>query len=65
MQKIRIDFQKMLLYPSSKVLITDFGKFHKGKQTNNLCKLGFVNVIDSYGNLDLNIGKVVMNLMEI
>lgn len=57
--------KSMLLYPSSKVLITDFGKFHKGKQSNNLCKLGFVNVIDSNGNLDLKIGKVVMNLMGI
>jgi 5-methylcytosine-specific restriction enzyme subunit McrC len=57
--------KSMLLYPSSKVLNTDFGKFHKGKQSNNLCKLGFVNVIDSNGNLDLKIGKVVMNLMGI
>ena len=57
--------KSMLLYPSSKVLITDFGKFHKGKQTDNLCKLGFVNVIDSNGNLDLKIGEVVMNLMGI
>ena len=57
--------KSMLLYPSSKVLITDFGKFHKGKQTDNLCKLGFINVLDGNGKLDLNIGKVVMNLMEI
>lgn len=57
--------KSMLLYPSSKVLLTDFGKFHKGKQTNNLCKLGFVNIIDNYGNLDLKIGEVVMNLMGI
>jgi len=57
--------KSMLLYPSSKVLITDFGKFHKGKQTDNLCKLGFVNVIDNNGNLDLKIGKVVMDLMGI
>lgn len=57
--------KSMLLYPSSKVLITDFGKFHKGKQTDNLCKLGFVNVIDNNGNLDLKIGEVVMNLMGI
>jgi 5-methylcytosine-specific restriction enzyme subunit McrC len=57
--------KSMLLYPSSKVLLTDFGKFHKGKQTNNLCKLGFVNIIDNNGNLDLKIGEVVMNLMGI
>jgi 5-methylcytosine-specific restriction enzyme subunit McrC len=57
--------KSMLLYPSSKVLITDFGKFHKGRQTDNLCKLGFVKVIDSKGNLDLKIGEVVMNLMGI
>jgi 5-methylcytosine-specific restriction enzyme subunit McrC len=57
--------KSMLLYPSSKVLTTDFGKFHKGKQTDNLCKLGFVNVIDNNGNLDLKIGEVVMNLMGI
>lgn len=57
--------KSMLLYPSSKVLTTDFGKFHKGKKTDNLCKLGFVNVIDCNGNLDLKIGEVVMNLMGI
>jgi 5-methylcytosine-specific restriction enzyme subunit McrC len=57
--------KSMLLYPSSKVLLTDFGKFHKGKQTDNLCKLGFVNVIDNKGNLDLKIGEVVMDLMGI
>ena len=57
--------KSMLLYPSSKVLTTNFGKFHKGKQTDNLCKLGFVNIIDNHGNLDLKIGEVVINLMEI
>ena len=57
--------KSMLLYPSSKVLTTDFGKFHKGKQKDNLCKLGFVNVIDSNGKLDLKIGEVVIDLMGI
>jgi 5-methylcytosine-specific restriction enzyme subunit McrC len=57
--------RSMLLYPTSKLINTEFGKFHKGKTSDNLCKLGFVNVIDSKGNLNLKIGNEIIELMGI
>lgn len=52
--------KSMLLYPSSKEITTSFGKFHKGRDNENLCKLGFVNVLDNMGKLDLNIGTGIL-----
>jgi 5-methylcytosine-specific restriction enzyme subunit McrC len=53
--------KSMLLYPATKELNTNFGKFHKGRDTNNLCKLGFVIVLDDKGKLNLNIGDAIIN----
>jgi 5-methylcytosine-specific restriction enzyme subunit McrC len=53
-----------LLYPSSKELTTSFGKSHKGRENKNLCKLGFVNVLDNMGKLDLNIGTGILEKLE-
>lgn len=56
--------KSMLLYPTSKELKTDFGKFHKGRDENNLCKLGFVKVMEN-NQLDLDIGKNILSLLSI
>lgn len=56
--------KSMLLYPSSNPQETSFGVFHKGKEGNNLCKLGFVSVLDENGKLDTKIGEKILELLE-
>lgn len=56
--------KSMLLYPAMKELNTDFGKFHKGRENDNLCKLGFVKVMNGK-ELNLNIGYEILGLMQI
>ena len=51
--------KSMLLYPKTTDYPEYFGTFHKGR-TENKCKLGFVNVLDEYGKLDLGVGEVVL-----
>ncbi len=55
--------KSMLLYPSSDPQETAFGKFHKGREEENLCKLGFVKVMNK-GELDKNLGQNVLNLLK-
>lgn len=52
--------KSMLLYPKITDYPESFGTFHKGKQNGNACKLGFINVLDNAGKLDLGIGKVIL-----
>ena len=54
--------KSMLLYPTSKELITKFGKFHKGREADNLCKLGFIKVMKG-SELNTNIGGDIFNLL--
>lgn len=55
--------KSMLLYPTSKELITDFGKFHKGRDSDNKCKLGFIKVMN--GNvLNKNIGIEILEMLK-
>jgi 5-methylcytosine-specific restriction enzyme subunit McrC len=56
--------KSMLLYPTSKELNTEFGKFHKGRIEENKCKLGFVKVMNG-SVLNLNIGSEILELLEI
>ena len=56
--------RSMLLYPTSKELITDFGKFHKGRTAENKCKLGFIKVMNG-SLLNNNIGTQVLDLLKI
>ena len=56
--------KSILLYPSSKPESTNFGKFHKGREKENLCKLGFVKV-NNGKDLDPNIGVKVLELLEL
>lgn len=55
--------RSMLLYPTTKHLSTSFGKFHKGRLNDNLCKLGFIKVMNG-SELNLNIGVQIKKLFK-
>lgn len=52
--------KSMLLYPLIVEYPESYGAFHKGRINGNSCKLGFVRVLDNFGKLDLEIGKVIL-----
>jgi len=57
--------KSMLLYPKAQESGEEesFGVFHKGREGDNLCKLGFVKVLDENGKLDQHIGdKIIAKL---
>ncbi|MFH4963667.1 restriction endonuclease [Gaetbulibacter sp. M235] len=56
--------RSLLLYPSSTYYETKFGDFHKGREGENKCKIGFVNVLKGK-QLNENLGQEIMGLMEI
>ena len=55
--------RSMLLYPNSKSINEKFGNYHRGREESitNQCKVGFVNVLDESKQLNLDIGKEIMN----
>jgi 5-methylcytosine-specific restriction enzyme subunit McrC len=55
--------KSMLLYPQTSETNEKFGKFHKGREGENSCKLGFINIFDS-DNLDLEIGSKILDKFE-
>ncbi|WP_242120897.1 McrC family protein [Aestuariivivens sediminicola] len=55
--------KSMLLYPSSKLQSTSYGTFHRGRQGENRCKLGFVKVTKE-GNLNLNLGEEILAMLN-
>jgi len=55
--------KSMLLYPSSNSIITDYGSFHKGKEGENLCKLGFIKVMKG-NSLNPNLGLEILELVK-
>jgi 5-methylcytosine-specific restriction enzyme subunit McrC len=57
--------KSMLLYPKTKEFDENFGHFHKGRDGDNKCKLGFINVLDGDGKLDLGIGNEILLKLEI
>jgi len=61
-------FKSILLYPTNIDADTSFGSFHKGRDSDNKCKLGFLKVYEERnGVLSLKdrVGEEVMNLFEI
>ncbi|MBL0200335.1 MAG: restriction endonuclease [Chitinophagaceae bacterium] len=56
--------KSMLLYPKIVEYPEVFGNFHKGRVGVNSCKLGFVNVLDATGKLDLGIGKIILEKLK-
>lgn len=55
--------KSLLLYPSSNPVETTFGKFHKGREKKNLCKIGFVQVMDEY-DLNREMGNQILGLLN-
>jgi 5-methylcytosine-specific restriction enzyme subunit McrC len=55
--------KSMLLYPNTKPMNESFGKFWKGtlNPDDNLCKVGFVSVLDENNNLDMTIGDKILD----
>lgn len=54
-----------LLYPKTSDLPDgDFCKFHKGRDNDNLCRIGFVSVFDVNNNLNLNISGEIISKLE-
>lgn len=56
--------KSMLLYPKVQDYPESFGTFHKGRANGNTCKLGFVDVLDNTGRLDLNIGEAILDKLK-
>jgi 5-methylcytosine-specific restriction enzyme subunit McrC len=57
--------KSMLLYPKTFDQIEKFGLFHKGKANDHMCKIGFIDLLDKNGLLDLNIGKQILEKLEL
>lgn len=56
--------KSMLLYPKTDDFPESFGNYHKGREQGNACKLGFVNVLDESGKLDLDIGRAILEKLN-
>jgi len=56
--------KSILLYPKTQDYPEKFGAFHKGRENENACKLGFVNVLDETGKLDYGIGKIILDKLN-
>jgi 5-methylcytosine-specific restriction enzyme subunit McrC len=56
--------KSMLLYPKTYDFPESFGNYHKGREQGNACKLGFVNVLDESGKLDLDIGRAILEKLN-
>lgn len=57
--------KSMLLYPAyTDAADSVFGKYHKGRITDNLCKIGFVSVLDNDGKLNASIASEVLRKFE-
>jgi len=55
--------RSMLLYPNSNEINESFGRYWKGRNSEyeNMCKIGFINVLDKSKQLNMNIGKEIIN----
>ncbi len=57
--------KSILLYPQyGKAADSDFGKFHKGKNGPNQCKIAFVHVLDANGKLNGEIASQILEKMN-
>lgn len=70
--------RSLLLYPSSIFIEEKFGNYHKGRDERpheagmedldfdrtNQCKVGFINVLDEQGRLDLEIGEIILEKLK-
>jgi len=56
--------RSMLLYPTNTINKEHFGVFHKGRDGDNLCKLGFINILNDKGKLDKGIGNLILDKLS-
>ena len=56
--------KSMLLYPTIESKQTNFGSFHIGKEGDNKCKLGFVQIINEEGSMNDKLGKEILGLIS-
>jgi 5-methylcytosine-specific restriction enzyme subunit McrC len=54
----------LLLYPKVNQQDSSFGKYHQGNAGGHFCKVGFINILDSSGKLNLNIGEDILRKLE-
>jgi len=56
--------KSMLLYPTNHEDVEYFGSYHKGREGENSCKLGFLKVLDGQGKLDMQVGDRILEKLE-
>lgn len=56
--------RSLLLYPEIITHQETFGKFHIGREGENVCKVGFISVFNKDGTLDYTIGKKILGKFE-
>ena len=54
--------KSMLLYPNSKSITEKYGSYWKGREepNDNQCKVGFINVLNEKNQLNLEVGKEIL-----
>jgi len=58
--------KSILLYPKvGKKVEEEFGKFHKGMKGVHLCKVGFVDVLNEEGELNMEVADEVINKIDV
>ena len=57
--------KSILLYPkTSNTKDSDFGTFHKGRDSMNACKVGFLSVFDANNQLNQGISAEIIQKLE-
>ena len=56
--------KSMLLYPTNREDTEHFGSYHKGREGENSCKLGFLKVMDEHGKLDMRVGERILEKLR-
>ena len=55
----------LLLYPEVLPQNEVFGKFHKGRNSENSCKAAYVSIFNEDGTLNMEIGKVILEKFKL
>jgi 5-methylcytosine-specific restriction enzyme subunit McrC len=56
--------RSILLYPELNPQLENFGSFHKGRNSDNYCKVAYVSIFNSDGSLNGNIGEVIFKKLN-
>ena len=57
--------KSILLYPKLSPQKESFGNFHKGRLSDNKCKLGYISVLNAEGKLNRNIGPEILEKVDL